>query len=101
MSEADAGEVRSTLYQVRNNTREEIFYWASSGDFEPVLAAIRKDLRGPAKAWRPTDEVSWQPLLPDSKPARVYTLRLSLEAGSPPNGYTVIAGGADPAAHSG
>lgn len=78
------------LYQVINNTRQEIVFGATDQPLEKELERMAKDPKSPTAPWKLGDEVSFRSLTEPMEDSLLKYLYKNLESRTPPNKFKVL-----------
>lgn len=78
------------LYQVINNTRQEIVFGATDQPLEKELERMAKDPKSPTSTWKLGDEVNFRSLTEPMDEGLLKYLHKNLESRTPPNKFKVL-----------
>lgn len=78
------------LYQVINNTRQEIVFGATDQALEKELERMAKDPKSPVAAWKLGDQVNFRALTEPMDEGLLKYLYRNLESRNPPNKFKVL-----------
>lgn len=78
------------LYQVINNTRQEIVFGATELQLEKELERIAKDPSSPVAAWKQGDQVNFRALTEPMDEGLLKYIYRNLESRNPPNKFRVL-----------
>ncbi len=78
------------LYQVINNTRQEILFGVTDLQLESELERLSKDPKSPTSGWKHNDEVTFRSLTDPLDDALLKYMHKNLESRTPPNKFKVL-----------
>lgn len=78
------------LYQVINNTRQEIVFGATDIALDKELERLAKDPKSPAAAWKKGDEVTFRALTEPMDEGLLKYIYKNIESRTPPNKFKVL-----------
>jgi|JI10StandDraft_1071094.scaffolds.fasta_scaffold698591_2 hypothetical protein len=84
------GVAQRYLYQVINNTRQEILFGVTDLQLEKELERLSKDPKGPTAGWKHNDEVTFRSLTDPLDDALLKYMHKNLESRTPPNKFKVL-----------
>jgi hypothetical protein len=84
------GVAQKYLYQVINNTRQEIVFGSTDQALEKELERIAKDPKSPTAGWKAGDEINFRALTEPMDDGLLKYLYKNLESRTPPNKFKVL-----------